>query len=244
MIHLKCTDFKDAFFRINKYYLLHPEEVAFMDSDKGYMRDVFISCKNTHIDIDISTLGYKVSKWKNLVNNYLSEPDILTFKEKLDNTSALTATFTFKSKKPDKDSCLVGFVIGRTRRKDPWSTLSITYRVCETERKLAVDLILVDKLLHEYLDIDPDDVSIYMPYCYCEAGFINGVFDLFGVRREDINPATPFSRVMSSSYDRWYKEGCKSSQYRTRKVLQELSIGSLNIEPIPAEILNIKEVIK
>jgi len=215
-----------------------------MDVDKGYMKDVIINCKSTNIALDISTLGYKKSKWVNLVNNYLYEPDIIEFKGKLDSTSTLTATLHFRNKKPNKDACLVGIVIGRSTRKDPWDTLSVMYRVCETERKLAVDLILISKLLFEYLDINPKSITLYMPYCYCEAGFINGVFDLFGIKREEVNPATPFSKTMLSSYDRWYKEGCKSSQYRTRKILQELSIGNLQIEPIPADILSIKEVIK
>lgn len=244
MIHLECINFDDAFIQLNRYYLLHPEKVSFMDVDKGYMKDVIISCKSTDIALDISTLGYKKSKWINLVNNYLNEPDIMEFKEKLDSTSTLTATLHFRNKKPNKDACLVGIVIGRSTRKDPWDTLSVMYRVCETERKLAVDLILINKLLSEYLNVSPKSITLYMPYCYCEAGFINGVFDLFGVKREEVNPATPFSKIMLSSYDRWYKEGCKSSQYRTRKILQELSIGNLQIEPIPADILSIKEVIK
>lgn len=244
MIHLQCTDFDDAFIQINRQFLLHPEQVAFMDVDKGYMKDVIITCSSTHTHIDISTLGYKKSKWVNLVNNYLIESNLLDFKDKLDNTSALTATLQFRSKKPNKDACLVGIVIGRNTRKDPWSTLSVMYRVCETERKLAVDLLLINRLLKEYLQVEPTEITLYMPYCYCEAGFINGVFDLFGVNREDIKPDTPFMKQVIRSHKLWFSPDSRSSLYRTRKVLQDLSQGNLDIEPVPVESLSIKEVIK
>lgn len=244
MKSLRCVDFDDVFIKLNRTFLLYPDFVDFMDVDKGYMKDVFITCDNPDITIDISTLGYKKSKWVNLVNNYLNLPDILEFKEKLDNTSTLTATMHFRNKKPNKDACLVGIVLGRDSRKEPWSTLSIMYRVCETERKLAVDLLLINRLLKEYLDVNPTKISIYMPYCYCEAGFINGVFDLFGVDRSKLSENDPFTKQVQRSYRLWFSPDSRSSLYRTRRVLQDLSQGNLDIEPLPAETLSIREVIK
>lgn len=244
MIHLECTDFEDAFIRLNQYYFFHPAQVSFMDVDKGYMRDVIITCSNTDINIDISTLGYKKSKWVNLVNNYLNESNILDFKQRLDNTTALTSTFQFRHKKPNKESCLASIVIGRSSRKEPWNTVSIMYRVCETERKLAVDLLLINRLLKEYLEVFPEEITIYMPYCYCEAGFVNGVFDIFGINRDDINSNTPFTKQVIRSYEKWFSPDSRSSLYRTRRVLQDLSQGNLDFEPVPAHELSIKEVIK
>ena len=173
----------------------------------------------------------------------MNEPDILEFKDKIDNTSTLTATLYFKSKK-NKDSCLVGVVIGRNNQKEPWSTLSVMYRVCESERKLAVDLLLVNKLLSEYLEIYPDNITLYMPYVYCESGFINGVFDLFKLNREDINPEYPFTKQVMRNYDLYFSPDSKSSLYKTRKVMQDLSKGELDIDPVPSDTLSIKEVIK
>lgn len=246
MIRLECTDFKDAYLSLNRLYINHPEKVEFMDVCKGYIRDVFITAKSSDISIDISQLGYTKHKWTHLINQYLVEEDILSFAEKINNITSLSATFYFRNKKPKGDACLVGLVIGRTTRKEPWSTLSVMYRACHTERKLAVDLVMIKTLLEEYWNVNPDKISIYIPYCFCEAEFINGVWDIFvkGMDREKIIPDTPFMRSLISSYNNRFKEDNNPGCFKAMKRLQDLHFNKLDLKPVLSDTLSIKEVIK
>lgn len=244
MIHLECIDFNDVFLQVNRLYLLNPELVEFIDIEKGYIKDIIVNCKSMDINLDISKLGYRMNKWKHLVNHYLSESEIFKFQEKLQNTTSLTASFYFKDDKPHKDTCLLGLVIGRKKRSEEWSSLSVVYRVCECERKLAVDLILINKLLSEYFQIEPKEISLYFSHCYCNADLMNGVYDLFGVKREELDLNSRFTKYIQNSYNRRFLPDSPISLHTATRNLQKLSRGELNLKPVPVEKLNIKEVIE
>lgn len=244
MLYLKCTDFNDVFYQVNRYLLFHPDKMEFMDRDKGCITDLVLECSSTNIDMDISQFGYTTHKWNHLVNHYLSLEAIEDFKDKISKSTCLSNLFDFELS-GKKDPCLYSMVVSRKNQRKPWSDVSLVYRNCELNRKFLVDLILIHKLLNDVFDIHPDKITFFMSTAYIESRFINGYLDLFDVDYEDVDTNYPFTKRMKDTRDIYFRSDSEICEtYRSCKLSQERFFGKIDLPKISLEDLDIMEVIK
>ena len=242
MLRKKYNDFDTMFIKLNREFLLHPEIIEIVLSDSGYVNDVMIKCESYNCTLDLSSFGYKRNKWKHLLNTYIDYEHLLNFKEKLKTVSGLAYTFYFKQKKVNNGSCLICIVLTRDKRNGKWNHAKVFYRVTETQRRMAADLVMLNRFFTE-LDkdvCDVKDVTFFMAQCYCSAKFINGFYDYFGIPRESLDYSYQWINQIRKDYEKYFTEGAEIHSFQTLARMQKLHFGIDTYESIPIETLSIK----
>lgn len=238
----KYKDFDEMFLKLNREFLLHPESIDNVIGESAYIENAIIGCRTWNCTLDLSNFGYKISKWKNLINTYINYEELLEFYEKIRTISGTSFTYYFNRKKKNNGSCLISIVLVRKKRLGKWAEAKVFYRTTETQRRMAADLVMINRFMNELpKDIcEINKVVFFMSQCYCSSDFINGFFDYFGVDRNDIPYTHSWTKQIRHYYEKYYKE-YKPQKYMTRDKMQRLLFGLDEYEPIPIKTLSIKE---
>lgn len=242
MLVEKYKDFDEMFLELNRKFLLHPEIIQTVLGDSGYVENVVIGCKTPKCTLDLANFGYKKSKWGHLLNTYIDYDELQNFYKGLEKVSGLSYTFYFKHKKRNNGSCLISVVLTRKRRHDTWTGMKVYYRVTETQRRMAADLVMLNRFVNELPDCCKiQNVIFFMAQCYCGGKFINGFFDYFGVDRKELNYDHQWIRQLNADYTRYFKTRCEISSFMTLATMQRLYFGIDKYESVDIQSLSIKE---
>ena len=242
MLHRIYENFDDMYYNLNRRFLLHPEMIDTILSDSGYVNNVVIECNSYDCNLDLSNFGYKRNKWKHLLNTYIDYEHLLNFKEKLKSVSGLAYTFYFKQKKVNNGSCLISIVLTRDKRHGKWNHAKVFYRVTETQRRMAADLVMLNRF---FTELDPEvceveDVVFFMAQCYCSAKFINGFYDYFDVPRDVLDYSHQWIKQLKKDYEKYFTKGATIHSFQTLARMQRLAFGMDEYESIPIETLSIR----
>lgn len=242
MLIKKYKDFDDMYYNLNREFLLNPNIIDIILSDSGYVNNVVIGCKTYKCSLDLGKFGYKKNKWRHLLNTYIDYEHLCEFKEKLKTVSGLAYTFYFKHKKVNNGSCLICIVLTRDKRHGKWSGADVFYRVTETQRRMAADLVMINRFLTEldpeYCDIQK--VVFYMAQCYCSAKFINGFYDYFDVPREELDYSHQWIKQLKKDYEKYFMKDSIIHSFQTLARMQKLALGQTKYESIDLNELSIK----
>lgn len=241
MLIKQYDNFDEMFYRLNRRFLLHPEMIEIVLSDSGYVNDVVIKCNSYDCNLDLADFGYKRNKWKHLLNTYIDYEHLLNFENKLKTVSGLAYTFYFKQKKVNNGSCLISIVLTRDKRHGKWNHAKVFYRVTETQRRMAADLVMLNRFFSE-LDkefCDVEDVTFYMAQCYCSAKFINGFYEYFDVPRNELDYSYQWIKQLKKDYEKYFTEGADIHSFQTLARMQNLAFGNSEYEPIDINTLTI-----
>lgn len=243
MLIKKYKDFDDMYLNLNREFLLHPEMIDVILSDSGYVNNVVIGCKSCKCSLDLGKFGYKKNKWRHLLNTYIDYDHLCEFEEKLKTVSGLAYTFYFKHKKVNNGSCLICIVLTRTKRHGKWDSAKVFYRVTETQRRMAADLVMLNRFFteldSEYCDIG--NVVFYMAQCYCSAKFINGFYDYFKIPRNKLDYSHQWINQLKKDYEKYFTEGSTIHSFQTLARMQRLAFGQDKYESIDINELSIKD---
>lgn len=242
MLVKKYKDFDDMFYNLNREFLLHPEIITNIMSDSGYVENAVIGCKSYKCTLDLSTFGYSKGKWGHLLKTYINYEGLLTFYEKLRTISGISFTYYFNQKKVNNGSCLISIVLTRKNRNSKWDKMKVFYRVTETQRRMAADLVMLNRFINE-LPEDICDVQSVVFFCsqiYCSAKFINGFYDYFGVPREELDYSNQWIRQLGKDYDRYFQPDSRIHSFQTLARMQNLYLGNTKYESIDINKLSIK----
>lgn len=243
MLLKKYKNFDDMFLNLNREFLLNPEIITNVMSDSGYVDNVVIGCKSAKCTLDLSTFGYSKGKWAHLLKTYIDYEHLLNFYDKLRTVSGTSFTFYFNQKKVNNGSCLISIVLTRKNRNAKWSGMKVFYRVTETQRRMAADLVMLNRFVNEL----PEDICgienivFFMAQCYCSAKFINGFFDYFGVSRDEMDYSHQWIKQLGKDYDRYFQKDSAIHSFQTLARMQKLYLGIDTYESIPIETLSIKK---
>lgn len=243
MFVAKYKNFDEMFLELNREFILHPEKISNIIGESAYFENVVIGCRSWDCSIDLSNFGYKLSKWKSLLNTYIDYEELLEFYDKIRNISGTSFTYNFKKKNKNNGSCLIAIVLVRKKRLGKWTEVKVIYRTTETQRRMAADLVMINRFINELpSDIcEIDKVVFLMSQCYCSSDFINGFFDYFGVDRKDIPYNHSWTKQIRHYYEKYYSGEYKPQKFMTRTTMQRLVFGLDKYEPIPIKSLSIKE---
>lgn len=242
MLVEKYKNFDDMFMNLNRKFLLHPEIITNIMSDSGYVENVVIGCKTSDCTLDLSTFGYTMSKWGHLLKTYINYDNLLNFYDKLHKVSGVSYTFYFNQKKVNNGSCLISVVLTRKARKGKWTGMKVFYRVTETQRRMAADLVMLNRFVNE-LPEDVCDIQNVVFFCaqiYCSAKFINGFYDYFGVPRGRLDYSHQWINQLRKDYDKYFQPESKIHTFQTLARMQKLALGMTRYKPININDLSIK----
>lgn len=244
MIVRKYKDFDDLFLNLNREIILNPSDMLqYVHSILGYLDNVFIACKSWNCTLDLSSFGYKVNKWGHLLKTYVDYESLLEFKNKLNNSTALSLTYYFKQKKVNNGSCLIGIVISRKDRKKNWNKINVLYRTTEVQRRFAADLVLIHHFIKELPKecCDIKVVTFYMPQMYISAKVLNGYFPYFGIEEDELDMDNEWIKTMMRDYQLNYTEGSRITTYQSIARMQKLRLGLEEYPPIDVNDLSIEK---
>lgn len=243
MLIKKYKNFDDMFYNLNREFLLNPNIIDVVLGDSGYVNNAVIACKTWDCNLDLSKFGYKESKWAHLLNSYIDYDELLNFYDKIKKVSGLSFTFYFKHKKRNNGSCLISIVLTRTKRHGKWDCAKVFYRVTETQRRMAADLVMINRFINElpkdFCEIK--NVIFFMAQCYCSCKFINGFFEYFDVDRESLDYSHQWIRQMKKDYERYFTEGSEIHSFQTLATMQNLHFKNVKYEKVDINNLSIKK---
>lgn len=238
----KYKNFDDCFFNLNREIILNPSEMLdYTHSISGYLENVYVECKNSNCSLDLSKFGYKTGKWGHLLRTYVNYDELVKFKEKLANSTALSLTFYFNQKKVNNGSCLIGIVLTREDRKEMWSKANILYRTTEVQRRFAADLVLI----HHFIKELPKEcckigkVTFYFPQMYISARVLNGYFPYFKIKESELDKSHPWIKTMLRNYELNFAPGSRVTTYASIARMQKLRLGLEEYPPIDINELSI-----
>lgn len=236
-------NFDEMYYKLNRKFLLHPEIIDVQMSDSGYAENVVIECDSWDCNLDLANFGYKVTKWGHLLNTYIDYTELLEFYDKLRKVKGIAFTFYFKRKKVNNGSCLISIVLKRNKRGGMWNEANVFYRVTETQRRMAADLVLINRFMNELpKDIcDVKKVTFMMAQAYCSSKFINGFFDYFDIPREKLDYSNNWLNGLRKDYERYFQPDSEIHSFQTLARMQKLALGITKYKPIDINTLSIKE---
>lgn len=241
MFKATYKNFDDMYYNVNREFFLHPEMITTLLSDSGYVENVVIGCKSWKCTLDLSMVGYKKTKWGHLLNTYIDYDELVKFKEKLDKVTGVSFTFYFKQKKKNNGSCLIAIVFTRQNRLSKWTGMKVLYRATETQRRMAADLVMLNRFITELPECcDIKNVVFMMAFMYCDARFINGFFDYFNIDRSTLDYTNPFIRQLKTGFERYFQKDSEMSKFMSLATMQRLYLGIDKYEPVNIEELSIK----
>lgn len=242
MLTEKYKNFDDMYMNLNRKFLLHPEIITSVMSDSGYVENAVIGCRHYDCTLDLSTFGYTMGKWGHLLKTYINYENLLTFYDKLHTISGVSYTFYFNQKKVNNGSCLISVVLTRKNRNAKWTGMKVFYRVTETQRRMAADLVMLNRFINE-LPQDICDIQSVVFFCaqiYCSAKFINGFFDYFGISRDELDYSHQWINQLRKDYEKYFQPDSKIHSFQTLARMQKLYLGLTKYEPIDINDLSIK----
>lgn len=243
MLFEKYKDFDDMYYNLNRKFLLEPEIITNILSDSGYVENAVIACRHYDCTLDLSTFGYTMGKWGHLLKTYINYEALLTFYEKLRTVSGISFTYYFNQKKVNNGSCLISVVLTRKNRNQKWTGMKVFYRVTETQRRMAADLVMLNRFINE-LPQDICDIQSVVFYCaqiYCSAKFINGFYDYFDVPRDELNYEHQWLNQLRKDYEKYFQPDSKIHSFQTLARMQKLYLGLTKYEKIDIMNLSIKK---
>lgn len=242
MLVREYENFDELFFGLNREIITNPWNIIdYSRGIQGYVDNVFLKSKTSDCTLDLSKFGYKLGKWEHLLRTYIDWDELVKFKEKLAHSSSLSLTYYFKQKKVNNGSCLIAIVLTRDNRKSNWNKVNVMHRTTEWQRRFAADLVLVHHFINELpWDIcDIKEVTFYMAQSYSSGMFINGYFNIFGVKREDLDYDHPWIKSLDSNYKRFFQDESQLNSYKALQRMQRLYFGLDVFPPIPIDSLSI-----
>lgn len=242
MLFEKYKNFDEMYMKLNQKFLTHPEIITSILSDSGYVENAVIACKSCDCTLDLSTFGYTMGKWGHLLKTYIDYDNLKTFYEKIRTVSGTSYTFYFNQKKVNNGSCLISVVLTRKNRNAKWSNMKVFYRVTETQRRMAADLVMLNRFVNE-LPEDICDIQTIVFFCaqiYCSAKFINGFYDYFGIPRESLDYSHQWIKQLGKDYERYFQPDSKIHTFQTLARMQKLYLGLTKYEKIDIMDLSIK----
>jgi hypothetical protein len=177
------------------------------------------------------------------MRSYIDYPQLKEFKDIIQHMSGMSKTYYFNRKKQGNGSCLIAVVLTRPSRKGPWTHVKVFYRVCELQKKLSADLILINKFINELPKeiCDINQVTLHMAQAYVSGMFINGYFDYFGVPRKNVaNSKHPWHKSLMSNYNRFFKSPDQLNNYKALQKMQMLYFKMTKFEPVNLDDLSIE----
>lgn len=239
----KYKNFDEMFLKLNQEILTNPGEMLdYCNGILGYMDNVFIACKNWECNLDLGKVGYKKNKWGHLLKTYINYDELLKFHERLKTATGLSLTFYFNQKKINNGSCLIALVFTRVYRKKPWNKVNVIYRVTETQRRMAADLVLINSIIRELPDCcDIERVTFYMAQTYTSAMVINGYYDYFGIPMEDLDMQHSWTRTVVNQHESNFVKGSRITTYQSMARMQRMAMGLDKYPPLLCKDLSVKE---
>lgn len=237
----KYKDFDDCFFNLNREIILSPSEMLdYTHSILGYLENIYVECETSECHLDLSKFGYKIGKWGHLLRTYVDYDELLKFKEKLSNTTAMSLTFYFKQKKVNNGSCLIGIVLTRDDRKKEWTKANVLYRTTEVQRRFAADLVLIHHFIKELPSCCKiGKVTFYFPQMYISAKVLNGYFPYFKIDESELDKNHIWIKTMLRDYELNYVPGSRVTTYASIARMQKLRLGLSEYPKIDIDSLSI-----
>ena len=207
MLKLEYKDFNEAYYHTNRLLLQNPELIGYRNATMGCLDNVFITCESTKCDkIDLGAIGYTRSKWTRLLSTYLGPGKIEELKQLGTKVSGLSVGFDFLRKTSGNGACMLSIVLGRERRKTPWTKATIIWRTTELQRRWAADLILIHRILEQIPNTEFERIDLYMASAYQSAMYVIPILKpVFGIVSSELDPDHPYTDMIIHREKKYYK---------------------------------------
>ncbi len=207
MLKLEYKDFNEAYYETNRLLLQKPELIDYRNATMSCIDNVFITCETTKCDeIDLGAMGYTKGKWSHLIRTYLGPGKVEELKQLGTKVSGLSVGFDFLRKTSGNGACMLSIVLGREKRKTPWTKATVIWRTTELQRRWAADLILIHRMLELVPNAKFGVVDLYMASAYQSAMYIIPLLKpIFHIEPETLDPEHPYTDMILVRRGKYYQ---------------------------------------
>lgn len=249
MLVRKYKNFEEMFYSINREILLNPELIDYTNINQGLIYELFVACKSYDCNLNLGDFAYRKAKWGHLLNSYVDYETLLEFKKGIVSTSSLSITFYFKQKKAKTSSksnsnpCLVALIFTRKARGKPFDKVNVICRTSELSRKLAADLVLINRFINELPKdiVQIDRVYFYYAQAYCNALLVNAYLDYFDLNIKDLKSDNKFINTLQKHNKKYFISWEGEQKYLALKRMQKFYFKETKYPEIKLEDLSISE---
>lgn len=226
MLHKHYKDFSEAYFKLNREILLHPEQIDYMENPRGVIEDLFITIDSIVCDkVDLAPLGYSPKKWDHLVKTYIDLDKLGEFYHLCEISKGISIAFDFNRKTVGNGSCMREVILTRNNRKKPWQKARVIWRATELQKRWAADLILLHHLLSKIPNSQFSSIEFFIISAYQSGMYVIPLVEsVFGVKMEDLDPkAHPYWRVIRYRNDKYYQEDSPRQKLSPAQRMQDVA---------------------
>lgn len=206
MLYREYKDFNEAYLELNREILQKPQLVEYLNTTMGGIDNINLEIQSSKCDkIDLGALGYKIGKWTHLVKTYLGPDKVEELRHLGENIGGLSVGFDFLRKTTHNGACMVGIILSRHKRGQPWDTLTVIWRTTELQRRWAADLILIHRIAELIPNSNFKRFQFQMATAYQSAMYIIPlVTPVFGLKIKDLDPNHFYTKVIITREQKYY----------------------------------------
>ena len=251
MIYLEYKDFNDLYHNFSRLLINDLDkykEDSFIVGATVYLNNVVIKTTSCDCNLDMADFNYTLNKWTTLKNKYIDPIAYFDLKDRLQTSTAKTLTFNFKihigrntdeDQTKNRDSCLVALVFSRNGNSGKWTTVNIYYRVTEIFKKMAIDLILFNRMFNDLPNLDLHEYLIHIPQPFYSTFILAELMgNLFDISEFD-HPDNFICFKKNRFYEKYYGENAVDSNYHAIARKQKMKREGKALPSIPIESLTL-----
>lgn len=209
MIHKYYKDFNEAYYELNRFFLLNPQYVE----DQGatgamsLVGPILLEIDSPDCSkLDLATIGYGTGKWSHLLRSYLGLEKYQELKGfGHSGNKGLSLAFDFRRKKEGNGSCLREIVLSRSSRSRPFNEITVFWRSVELQSKWMVDLILIKKIIDILPNAEIDTIRLYFSQAHQNSKWIGPLIEpVFHIDPETLDETYRHTKGIKRQYFHTY----------------------------------------
>lgn len=203
--HLKFRDSLEAWEKINEGFITREIEDIIIDTKACMVPNLSFSIENPYLpeDLDFGRYFNYSHKWGSLVRNYLNfenlkalRNDIIIHRHNTDTPKSylfngdIMSTLRFDNTHKNGKGCLLSMTVWTIKKKN---YLSFNLRASEVTKRLALDLLLFQRLGEYIFNGSKFEISVYISRAYNDYVTLllyhshKDVFKILGNRKDNIS---------------------------------------------------------
>lgn len=166
-LELHCNTSTEAWEVINETFIRGDHCKAVYKGHSQYIYDCVLFIRQPQMDPAIDVFRYfhySISKWAQLVGNYLNLSELSELKSAIPSTGEFTQVYSFTNVHKNGKGCLLNMIC--SRRADKRNVLTFFLRASEITKRLLMDLVFFQRIGEYLFDNQPFELSIHFNYLF------------------------------------------------------------------------------
>lgn len=164
---MKASNSTVAWEKLNRLFIKGTHKRVIFKGHSQYVYDFVLHIENPKMDPELDIFKffhYSISKWSQLINNYLDIPYLKEFKRSLGDKKEFNKVYYFSNSHSNGKNCLLTMVC--SQRVDKSLCLTLFLRASEITKRLFIDLVFFQRIGEYLFEGKPFHLVIHFNYVF------------------------------------------------------------------------------